>query len=79
MKILVSTVLLLITLTGVAQFQLKKTLIAHAGSKSKSDTYELVANFNQQSSDEQLQSANFQLQSGFWTENLDLIYKNGLE
>lgn len=79
MKMLVCIVLLSATLSGVAQYELKKTLIGHAGEKSQSDTYELVANLNQQSNSEQLQSVNFSLRSGFWQENLDLIYKNGLE
>ncbi len=72
-------VVLLFSHMAFGQLEINKKLIGHSGQQSTSDSYELAANITQGVSNQNMISASYALQTGFWQENTDLIFKNDLE
>ncbi len=72
-------VILLFSQLAFGQLEINKKLIGHSGQQSESDNYELTANITQGISNQNMLSANYALQAGFWQENTDLIFKSDLD
>ena len=72
-------VIILFSHLAFGQLEINKKLIGHSGQQSESDSYELTANVSQGISNQNLLSASYELQTGFWQENTDLIFKNDLD
>jgi len=60
----------------LAAFELKKYTINNGGSKKTSQRYLLKSSIAQVDANKTLSSNSFQLTSGFWQENTDLIFFN---
>lgn len=59
-----------------AQYELKKHSINSGGAVMTADGYELKASLAQVDASQPSSGGNYQLNSGFWPPNKDLIFKN---
>ncbi len=63
-----------------AQFDIQKYTINNGGGKMTGGSYEVQSSIGQtDASSTKLIGGGFSLSGGFWQENNDLIFKNGLE
>lgn len=62
-----------------AQYEIKKYSINSGGSTISSGQYEMTSSIGQTDASNAQTGGNYSLNSGFWHENNDLIFKNGFE
>lgn len=62
-----------------AQYEIKKYSINSGGTTVSGGGFELQSSTGQIDANAQLTGGNFSLNSGFWQENKDLIFKNNLD
>jgi hypothetical protein len=65
--------------SSFAQYSIKKYSVNSGGSKMSGGRFEMQSSIAQVDASEQQTGDNYVLASGFWQENNDLIYKNGVE
>ncbi len=78
-KIFFALLLLSILGQSFAQYEIRKHSINSGGSQLTGGSYEMRSSIGQADAGEQLSNGNYSLNGGFWHENRDLIFKNGLE
>lgn len=73
--------LLLLSALGqsFAQYEIRKHSINSGGSKMTGGSYEMRSSIGQADASGKLSNGDFSLNGGFWHENRDLIFKNGLD
>lgn len=76
-----SFLIFLIFVSGqlLAALELKKHTINNAGSGSSSNRFELNSSMAQVDANSPIQTNRYELKSGFWQENTDLIFKNNFK
>jgi hypothetical protein len=62
-----------------AQYEIKKYTLNNAGTTLKTGEYQLSATMGQTDSGQNLAAGSYSLSGGFWQQNNDLIFKNGIE
>ena len=62
-----------------AQYQIKKYSINNGGSQLSGGNYEMNSSIAQVNVSTVQQNNNYELTSGFWQQNTDLIYKDGFK
>ncbi len=62
-----------------AQYEIRKYTINSGGSSISGGQYEMTSSIGQTDASDTLANGGYSLNSGFWQENNDLIYKNGFE
>ena len=78
-KAVVLIMLSLVYSQSFAQYEIKKHTINNGGSRMTGGSYELNASIGQADASSTLSNGAYSLNSGFWHENNDLIFKNGFE
>ena len=64
---------------AVAQYEITKHTISNGGGTSTGGNYVIKSSVGQVVASQPLTGGDYQINSGFWQENQNLIYKNGFE
>ena len=69
----------LISQVAFAQYEIRKHTINSGGGVMSGGSYEINGSFGQVDVNDKQTGGNYTLQSGYWHENNDLIFKNAVE
>ncbi|MFK8012967.1 MAG: hypothetical protein AB8B80_13065 [Marinicellaceae bacterium] len=78
-KLIYTIVISLVISQAYAQYEIKKYSINNGGGKLTGGSYELNASIGQTDASATMSNGAYSLDSGFWHQNNDLIFKNTFE
>lgn len=79
LKLTLIMLLLIITNHVSAQFEIRKYSVNSGGGTMSGNGYQIQASIAQVDVNKNQANGNYSLNSGFWLENNDLIFKNSVE